>query len=265
MRLKQRPHVKTEITDKDLQDVPKGTSFLQHRLFRVFAVEIKFEKVSFKQCDLTSCYFRRCTFEDCDFTGAIMRDCNFAKSVFTNCDFRYSHWEKTHVEQAVLDTGLPSEFNLARDFVRSLRVNYNQIGNQEAVNKAASIEVGLTGKHLWHASTSKESYYRSKYKGLAHGKAIIQFFWWSILQLLWANGENPWHLVLWAVVLPICFSFLNYPSTYFLENLQTAYSVFLGLPHPQATSIFYSAPLTVARYIIFSLFVALLIRRYSRR
>lgn len=258
-------HVKVEVADQAFKEVPKGESFLQHAFVRAYAVDVTFDNVSFKQCNMTSCYFRKCTFVDCDFTGAIIKDSNFAKSQFNNCDFRYSSWEKTIVDPAILDTGLPSEFNLARDFVRSLRVNFTQIGNQDAVNKAAAIEVGLTGKHLWHAATSKESYYRSKYRGWDRLHVFVQFFWWQLLDLLWGNGESPWKVLFWAIATPTIFACFNYPGTTFMNNLHSSLCAFLGLPLPSQLSILFAAPLTVARYILFGLFVSLLVRKFSRR
>ena len=124
-----------------------------------------FFDVSFKQCDFANCYFRNCRFIRCNFTGATIKESNFRGSQFEECNFRYTSWEKTILDEHFLDTCLPSEENLARDLARSLRVNFSQIGNYDAVNKAASIEVSLTGQHLYNAAYSRQSYYRSKYKG----------------------------------------------------------------------------------------------------
>ena len=164
MELKE--HVKTAVKDQEITTAVVDEDLTQKELIRLYAVKITFTRVAFKQCNITSCYFRNCHFIGCDFTGAVIKDTNLKGSQFENCKFHYSLWEKTFLEESFLDNCLPSEENLARDLVRSLRVNFAQIGNYEAVNKAASIEVKLNGRHLFNAAYSRQAYYRNKYKGL---------------------------------------------------------------------------------------------------
>lgn len=141
-------HKKAIIENKEFLGEVRGENLSLTELTRVYAVGVTFVDVNFKQSNFSLCYFRNCRFIKCDFPGAHISESNFRGSQFEECDFRYTTWEKTFLDEHFLDTCLPSEENLARDLVRSLRVNFSQIGNYEAVNKAASIEVSLTGQHL---------------------------------------------------------------------------------------------------------------------
>jgi len=148
-------HSKPIIEDKEFSADVRDEDLTQQVLRRVFAVEKTFIGVSFKQSEICECYFRNCRFIRCDFTGTSIRRSNFRGSQYEECKFQYSTWEHTQLDEEFLDSCLPSEENLARDLVRSLRVNFGHIGNYAAVNKAASIEVMLTGQHLFHAAYSK--------------------------------------------------------------------------------------------------------------
>ena len=185
-----RDNKKPRIEDAEFTDDLSDDDFTRHDLVRVFAVKKVFTKVSFKQSNFVGCYFRNCRFIGCDFTGAFVKESNLRGSQFENCTFRYTSWEKSHLDDDFLDHCLPSEENLARDLVRSLRVNFADIGNYEAVNRAASIEVHLTGRHLYKAAYSNESYYRSKYKGWQRISHAAQHVRWKALDLLWGNGES---------------------------------------------------------------------------
>ena len=152
--------------------------------------------MSFKQSEISDCYFRNCRFIRCDFTGANISRSNFRGAQYEECKFQYSTWEHTQLDEEFLYNCLPSEENLARDLVRSLRVNFGHIGNYAAVNRAASIEVALTGQHLYHAAYSKQSYYRSKYKGWDRVTHIIRHARWKALDLLWGNGESIFRILI---------------------------------------------------------------------
>lgn len=132
-------HSKTLIEDKEFASDVREEDLGQKVLRRVFAVSKTFTKVSFKQAELSQCYFRNCRFIQCDFTGANISMSNFRGSQYEECKFHYSTWDHTYLDEEFLGNCLPSEENLARDLVRTLRVNFGHIGNYPAVNKAASI------------------------------------------------------------------------------------------------------------------------------
>ena len=130
--MKLKEHKKPSLANYEFTADVGSEDLSQHELFRMFAVQLIFEDVSFKQSEIASSYFRNCRFVNCDFTGATITSCNFRGAKFDGCDFRYSTWSQTNLDDDFLDKCLPSEENLARDLARNLRVNFAQIGNYGA-------------------------------------------------------------------------------------------------------------------------------------
>ena len=261
-------HAKPVVEDKEIPADVSSHDLAQQVLRRVFAVRKTFIDVSFKQSELSDCYFRNCRFIRCDFTGCCIRRCNFRGSQYEDCKFQYSTWEHTQLDDEFLERCLPSEENLARDLVRSLRVNFGHIGNYTAVNKAASIEVKLTGRHLFNAAYSKQSYYRSKYKGWDRVLHAARHAQWKALDLVWGNGESIFRVlltgattvVLWATILV----WTNQQSTWPQSLASVAYA-FWGVKSNPPLPDYQLILLTVVRFVLFGLFMAILIKRLARR
>lgn len=262
-----KEHQKTKVENREFCGEVANESFKQHLFSQVYAKGITFRDVSFEQIVFTGCYFRNCRFINCDFTGASMKECNFRGATFTNCKFRYTTWEKTFLDEQFLESCLPSEENLSRDLVRALRVNFAQIGNYAAVNRAAALEVALTGSHLYNAAYSNQSYYRNKYKGLDRAKHALGHLKWKALDLLWGNGESLIKVLVSGSIFLVGAStwiHLDSSSTSLHESLSKVLRAFWGVGTngvPEFTGII----LTVARYIFLGLFMAILVKRLSRR
>jgi uncharacterized protein YjbI with pentapeptide repeats len=241
--------------------------FARHDMIRVFAVGKVFTSVCFKQVNFLGCYFRNCRFIGCDFTGAFIKETNLRGSQFDNCTFRYTTWEKSHLDDDFLDRCLPSEENLARDLVRSLRVNFSETGNYQAVNRAASIEVRLTGQHLYKASYSRESYYRSKYKGLERLRHAFQHAHWKALDLLWGNGESIVRILVscFVTILLVSFLYAREAKRSLADALTESIWQFWGKQYAQAMPPAYTLALTITQFVAIGLFMAILVKRLSRR
>lgn len=258
---------KKAVKDQEIESLADKDDASRHEFVRIYAVGKTFKGVVFKQCNFLSCYFRNCRFIDCDFTGALFKESNFIGSQFTNCKFHYSFWDKTIVDEAILDSCLPSEENLARDLVRSLRVNFAQIGNYDAVNRAAAIEVKLTGKHLYNAAYSKQGYYRKKYQGLARLQMCLRHASWKGLDLLWGNGESLLRVVLWGIVtiLAVAAALMTRSDLGAWDGIGTATSMFWGVKATANVPQDLAVLSTIIRFILFGLFMAILVKRLARR
>jgi hypothetical protein len=172
------------------------------------------------------------------------------------------------VDESVLDSCLPSEENLARDLVRALRVNFSQLGNYQAVNKAAAIEVRLTGTHLFNAAYSKQGYYRKKYMGWARVAMYARHASWKATDLLWGNGESAGRIVSWgfATIGVLSISLLwSYREQSLATIIGSAISSFWGTKPELVVSPCFSVAATVVRFFLFALFMAVLVKRLSRR
>jgi len=268
MNIELLDHSKPLIEDKEFGADVRNSDFSQHTLRRVYAVKKAFVEVRFNQSEISECYFRNCRFIRCDFTGASISHSNFKGAQYEECKFNYSTWEHTSLDEEFLDNCLPSEENLARDLVRNLRVNFGHIGNYAAVNKAASIEVALTGLHLFHAAYSKQSYYRAKYKGWNRIKHGFRHAHWKVLDLLWGNGESIIRVVvtgLFSIALGALI--LNWDDTKFswLDWLGVVTQAFWGLNTTPSLPGYFLTTLTAVRYVLFGLFMAILVKRLARR
>lgn len=262
-----RDNKKPNLEDVEFTTDISNEDFTRHDMVRVFAVGKVFTKISFKQVNFLGCYFRNCRFLGCDFTGAFVKETNLRGSQFENCTFRYTAWEKSHLDDDFLDHCLPSEENLARDLVRSLRVNFAEIGNYEAVNRAASIEVHLTGQHLYKAAYSNESYYRSKYKGMERFSHAAQHARWKALDLLWGNGESIVRIMIscFVAILAVSIAYSREANVSLVDSLTESIWQFWGKQYAQALPPVYALALTITQFVAFGLFMAILVKRLSRR
>ncbi len=261
-------HSKPVIEDKEIVSDVRDEDLTQKVLRRVYAVGKTFVGVKFKQAEFSQCYFRNCRFIRCDFTGANISKSNFRGSQYEECKFHYSTWEHTYLDEEFLDRCLPSEENLARDLVRTLRVNFGHVGNYPAVNKAASIEVALTGQHLFNAAYSKQSYYRSKYKSWNRLYHAVRHLQWKALDLLWGNGESIFRVLgcgIFLVVVWGAYLAWQYPQFSWPESLRVSVQAFWGVSTTPPVPDGHLAALTALRFLLVGLFMAILIKRLARR
>ena len=188
------------------------------------------------------------------------------------CTFDYVQFSNTYVESEILDTGCPSQENIQQKFARTLRLNFHQIGDAAAANKAIKIELEATGVHLYKAWHSRESYYRKKYPGPKKVKMFIEWFAFVILDFFWGNGESPLKLLR---SLAILIAMIALGDVYFLRNgyMLSSYTsgflqapeVLLGLYRPPNFSGLVLSGIATLRYILIACLVSILIKRLSRR
>jgi uncharacterized protein YjbI with pentapeptide repeats len=259
-------HKKEKIEDKEFSEDVSDENYSRKDISRVFAVGKTFTKVNFSQSNLGSCYFRNCRFIKCNFTGTAFKDSYLKGSSFPESSLKYTTFSGSQLDETVLDNSLPAEENLARDFVRNLRVNFTQVGNYEAVNKAASIEVKLTGIHLHKAAYSREAYYRGKdkYKGLGRVKAVLSHAKWKFLDLL---GESLFKIFMSSlafILLVASIIFMTSPASFSDTTISVFYN-FWGIKSDLDIARPYIVLLTVIRLLFFSLFVSVLVKRLAKR
>jgi hypothetical protein len=234
--------------------------------------KIKFVNTSFEHCIFDNCYLKNCVFDSCQFIGCKFIGCNFHLCYFTGCDFRFAIFERTQIDSDILDSEAPLEENLKMRFARSLRMNYQQIGDAKAVNKAIKIELNATSEYLYKSWTSSENYYSKKYSGF---KRIPQFFEWIgfwIMNFIWGNGESVLKLFQLAFLIILLISFVdtvmyhdaNSVKDYYL-SFEKSFAIFFGYNIPTSYLEPYIAFIAFTRLTIFSLFTAILVKRFNRR
>ncbi|SPK71027.1 Low-complexity protein [Cupriavidus taiwanensis] len=214
--------------------------------------------VSFQHSIFDACYINNCTFDSCDFTGCRFIGCNFHQSAFFGCDFRYAVFERCQIDDDILQREAPREENLKMRFARSLRMNFQQVGDAKGVNRAISLELDATASYLKKSWSSSETYYREKYTGW---KRLPQFLKWvefKLLDLIWGNGENTLKLLRTILIIHLfiaiydTFQFGNpWNLRNYLASLAASPGVFFGIVSPHPYPVWISSAIAAARLIAF--------------
>lgn len=263
--------------DQDIKIKPEEKENFKFKVFvRLHAKKVKFTKISFEHSIFDSCSLTHCSFDSCDFTGCKFIGSNLTQTSFPGSTFKYVTFERCQIDNDIFNEA-PTEENLKMRFARSLRMNYQQIGDAKAVNKAITLELETTSIYLLKSWKSNEKYYKEKYPGLLNG--IIQFMKWLefwILEFIWGNGESILKL-LRSMLLSIILIAIYDTNTntnakaglvnfgFYLDSLEIAISSFLGVSHPTNFSNNIISLITGVRFVAISLLTALLVKRFSRR
>ncbi|MBT0338968.1 pentapeptide repeat-containing protein [Morganella morganii] len=261
-----------KLSDKRFDSEVVRKTFVKKLFERLVALNIEFKNVNFSYCIFDAAYIRKCSFQDCNFTGCRFLNCNLIGSSFSGCKFDYATFDKTYIDNDILESGCPGPDNLRLKFARSLRLNYQQIGDSKSANKAIAIELQATGEHLHKAWKSKESYYRKKYKGFDRFKMFGEWVEFKALDLIWGNGESALKLFR-AVIVILCIIALHHVLDYGDPKLLSSYfdalaispQIFLGILHPPQYSASFLTIVILVRLIMFGFFMSIIIKRFNRR
>jgi hypothetical protein len=262
-----------EYKDKALRADIVDSDWSNLQLVRFVAIKKRFTKVNFANSTFDSCYLRDCEFDTCDFTGARFSSANLHGAKFIGCIFDYATFERTVIDDAVLTDNCPAHENLKMRFARSLRTNYQQLGDAAAANHAIRVELDATEVHLHKAWSSNDRYYRTKYAGfLNRTKQFASWVKFKILDYVWGNGESISGLLRAVIIVILAITILYLatdpaplPSKAFFGSLWRATQIFFGVSAPQYISPGWLTFITVLRLISFGFFMAILIKRFNRR
>lgn len=240
---------------------------------RLNAIKITFKNVSFTHCIFDGCYFKNCVFDTCDFTGCKFTGSNFHQTAFRGCDFRYTLFERTHLDDDILISEAPREENLKMHFARTLRMNFQQIGDAKAVNKAITVELNATAVYLYKSWRSGETYYKEKYSGFFNG--IVQFLKWVefwALNFIWGNGESILIFIRTILITLIAISIYDTntngnPLTigFYWSSFIKSPGIFFGILSPDNFNTGILTLVTGIKFVSLALLTTLLVKRFSRR
>jgi hypothetical protein len=252
-------------------DVSNG-AFANHLFLRLVTKDKQFTKVDFKYSIFDTCYFRGCRFDSCDFTGCRFVGTNFHGAKFSGCKFDYSIFERTIVDNCILDTECPAHENLKMRFSRTLRMNYQQLGDAESANKAIAVELQATETHLYKTWHSNESYYRKKYAGWKRIEAFLEWFKFKTLDFIWGNGESLSKLLRGVLIIFLLISLidaLKFKDPQRIDSYVKAFiespQVFLGTLSPSYYPSLYLTTILFVRLVVFGFFMSIIIKRFNRR
>lgn len=257
--------------------VPKSvtdevTAFKLKIFTRLNASKIKFKNVSFEHSVFDGCYFKNCTFDSCNFTGCKFVGSNFHQSSFPGSRFDYATFERCQIDSDILSAWNPKEENLKMRFARSLRMNFQQVGDAKAVNEAITLELHATSRHLLESWLSEDDFYRRKYRGLQRIRQFLAWVEFWILHFVWGNGESITKLlrsIVLAMVVIAVYDANAFKSSAtivdYWESLKSAPAIFLGTLTRPFHSTGAAAIIVGTRLVALSLLTALLVKRFGRR
>lgn len=267
-----QPSSRTTQADMKFDSDVEGAAYETVLFLRLVAKGRKFTKVSFKYSIFDACYLRDCIFDSCDLIGCRFVGSNLHGTKFEGCKFDYCTFERTNIDSSVLDDGCPSTENLALKFARTLRMNYQQLGDAQAANKAIAVELKATATHLHKAAWSKEAYYRKKYKDTERIYAVKEWVFFRVLDFVWGNGESAWKLLRTAMFALLAISLVD-ATRYrdwtlvlsYVEAVLDAPAVFFGVHSPPNWPKWYLALIAATRLVLFGFFMSIVIKRFNRR
>ena len=178
------------IRDKKFEEDIESLSYKNKLFVRLVATKIKFTNITFRYCIFNAVYLRNCSFEGCDFTGCRFLNSNLLGSSFRCCTFDYATFQHTRIDDDILTNNCQYGENLMMHFARSLRLNYQQIGDIKKANKAMDLELYATKVHLKKKCWSVDKYYREKYSGLRRIYSFMELMLFLLLEIVWGNGES---------------------------------------------------------------------------
>jgi Pentapeptide repeats (8 copies) len=261
-----------EVKDKAVRSDVFGVVLSNIEFVRLVAKKRRFTNVDFKYSTFDTCYLRDSTFDTCDFTGCRFVSTNAHGATFSGCKFDYAIFERTLIDDHILDQCCPAYENLKLRFARSLRINYHQIGDAAAANKAIGVELAASAQHLLKAWRSTESYYRYKYRGAARITVFIKWILFKLLDFIWGNGESYLKLLRFVVLLMFGIVILDVSSTDQMLSLAVlvdavcrAPQIFFGVTTPNHFSAGWLTLVTVLRLTTFGLFMSIIIKRLNYR
>ena len=151
-------------------------------------------------------------------------------------------------------------------------MNFQQLGDAHAANKAIEIELQASEVHLHKAWRSNESYYRKKYRGWRRFKAWLEWLDFKVLDWIWGNGESALKLLRSIALVLAAISAAD--VLYFLDHRQLesylqaplrAPQIFLGTLVPPTYPGLYLTFILTIRLIAFGFFMSIVIKRFNRR
>lgn len=260
------------IEDKIFNEEITNNNYHNKLFVRIGAKKKKFNNVDFSHTYFEHCYFKNCAFNSCNFNGCKFINCNFSGSSFPGSIFDYAIFEKTFIDDDILDNNCPSHDNVTKKFARSLRINFQSLGDSESVNKAIEVELRATKNHLFDSWNSNKRYYREKYGGLLRIKMFFHWLYFKTQEFIWGNGESLYKLIRTGILFLLLMTFIDVYSFHNWECFPDYYnslinmpSLMFGVKNDSSYSELYLSLITLCRLIGFGLFMSILIKKFNRR
>lgn len=260
------------IEDKIFNENITNGNYHNKLFIRIGAKKKVFSNVDFSHTYFEHCYLKNCVFNSCNFNGCKFINCNLSGSSFPGSIFDYALFEKTFIDDDILSNNCPSHDNITKKFARSLRTNFQSLGDSESVNKAIQVELQAAKNHLFDSWNSNKRYYREKYEGFLRIKMFFSWLYFKAQEFVWGNGESLYKLVRTGIIFLL---FMTLIDVYFFHNwecfpdyynsLINMPNILFGVNKNSSYPELYLSFITLCRLIGFGLFMSILIKKFNRR
>jgi hypothetical protein len=177
-------------------------------LVRLAMKGAKVKNGDFLQCVFDEVYARHALFENVNFSGSYFKNCNFSNSTFYHCDLSFCKFEKCDLPYKSIMSCLPSEPNIRRELARSLKVNYQGLGNKKIADIFLDIEIEANEQELMAIFKSSETYYKQRYDWGQRFSSLFEWGWLKAAGLVWGYGHRILRLIISYLVLMSSLSIL---------------------------------------------------------
>lgn len=157
-------------------------------------------------------------------------------------------------------------------FARSLRMNFQQVGDAKAVNEAITQELDATARYLLESWRSEDEYHRKKYPRLLRVRQFLAWVEFWVLHFIWGNGESISKLLRTIIIVMMIIAIYDANASSgsatildYWESLKAAPAIFFGTLSRQSHTIAAASTIVATRLIALSLLTALLVKRFGRR
>jgi hypothetical protein len=180
-------------------------------------------------------------------------------------------FERTVIDADILKSCDLKE-NLKMKLARTLRMNFQQLGDSKSVNETIRVELQATEVHLRKAWSSGDEYYRIKYAGWRRLTSFGEWLMFKLLDLVWGNGESASKLIRAVVVVLIALAFIDvlaHKDPLLVSSYAKAFTqvpqIFFGTLTPSYYRTGYLTAILVLRLLALGFFTSIIVKRFSRR
>ena len=103
---------------------------------------------------------------------------------------------------------LPKYENIRLNLLKNLRVNAEQIGERDILERLIIAEANTLTEHYKKAFTHNESYYKEKYKGFLRIKNFFKYIGMKSKKILWNHGYSYIRILIVSLIFLFLMSIL---------------------------------------------------------
>ncbi len=195
-----------QLTDASLDAIANGGRFLRFRdgdAYNLSLVRIDFDRcewvdvrmkdAKFDECHLQhsrfrDCYLRKAEFNNVDLTGTRFLNCDLSHARFAQCRLWYVDFQDCELDYDNIIKNSPSEINLRRRLLQSLRRNAAGRGEGRMANRLLLLE--MAARRLEERSTflASTDYFRENFTFEERLKAFFRWVLHWVELAIWGYG-----------------------------------------------------------------------------